>query len=89
MKYSDSFLRKKGFSPEIWISVGLWRRSPKKGRPFHHSFFSGFCDVAKVMIIQKIIWLHNRYAGKKKENPSIFLTTFWKLSQGSGDRKFF
>jgi hypothetical protein len=26
------------------------------------------------------IWLHNGYESRKNQNPSIFLTTYWKLS---------
>jgi hypothetical protein len=93
MKCSDSFLRKKGFSPEISISVGLWRRSPKKGQlvPLQLLLMILWCsqsgdypenDLAKFGYIIDI-------QVEKKQNPSIFLTAFWKLLQGAGDRKFF
>jgi len=49
------------------------------------SFISGFYDVAKVAIIEKIIRLNNGYIldmkeGFKKQSPSIFLAAFWKFS---------
>ncbi len=90
------FVIHKIFTPttEFWglyqgTNVGVAGSPKAQGQ----GFFEGFCNVAKVATIQKLIQsilvACPDMKVEKNQDPCTFLVTYWNLVQKSGDLNYF